>query len=117
MDITSAINAFGALAQETRLLALRALVEHGHSGLPAGDLASQLQVPHNTLSFHLSHLERAGLVISKRNGRQVIYAADIESLQRLGQFLLENCCIREVENGTCKPSCEQGTNPCNSANK
>lgn len=105
MDTINAINAFGALAQETRLLALRVLVEHGHSGLPAGDLANQLCVPHNTLSFHLSHLERAGLVVSKRNGRQVIYAADIKSLQELGQFLLENCCIREPQSSPCNSTC------------
>jgi ArsR family transcriptional regulator len=95
MDKTKAVDAFAALSQETRLAALGVLVEHGRSGLPAGDLADRLAVPHNTLSFHLSQLVRAGLVTSRRNGRQVIYVANIDELQRLGQFLLANCCVRE----------------------
>jgi ArsR family transcriptional regulator len=70
-------------------------------------LAERLAVPHNTLSFHLSHLERAGLVASKRNGRQVIYVAKIDALQSLGQFLLANCCVREAEEPSrCKPASE-----------
>jgi|688.fasta_scaffold219098_4 ArsR family transcriptional regulator len=95
MDKTTAVNSFAALAQETRLSAVRLLVEHGRTGLPAGDLAQQLGVPHNTLSFHLAHLERAGLVTSQRNGRQVFYYAGIEAIQTLAQFLLANCCVRE----------------------
>lgn len=95
MDNIKAVDAFAALSQETRLSALRALVEHGRTGLPAGDLADRLAVPHNTLSFHLSHLERTGLVASRRNGRQVIYVANIDALQCLAQFLFANCCIRE----------------------
>lgn len=96
MDNKQAVDTFAALAQETRLSAVRVLVEHGRTGIPAGDLADRLAVPHNTLSFHLSHLERAGLVTSRRNGRQVIYIADIDALQNLGQFLLANCCVREI---------------------
>lgn len=107
MDKTKAVDSFAALSQETRLSALRVLVEHGHTGLPAGDLADRLAVPHNTLSFHLSHLERAGLVASKRNGRQVIYLANIDALQSLAKFLLANCCIREsAESPDCQPKTE-----------
>ena len=104
MDKTKAVEAFAALAQDTRLTALRVLVEHGRSGLPAGELADRLAVPHNTLSFHLSHLVRAGLVASRRNGRKVIYVANIDELKRLGQFLLANCCIRESAES---PHCDQ----------
>jgi len=103
MDNKAALDAFSALSQETRLTALRALVEQGRTGLAAGDLADQLSVPHNTLSFHLAHLERAGLVHSRRNGRQVIYMANFDALQRLGQFLLANCCIRERVESSCCP--------------
>jgi len=107
MDTKQAVDAFAALSQETRLSALRVLVEHGRTGMPAGDLAERLAVPHNTLSFHLSHLERACLVVSQRNGRQVIYVAKIDALQSLGQFLLANCCVREgAESSSCKPASE-----------
>jgi ArsR family transcriptional regulator len=100
MDNSKAVDAFAALSQETRLSALRVLVEHGRSGLPAGELADRLAVPHNTLSFHLSQLERAGLVGSRRHGRQVIYVANIDTLQSLAQYLLANCCIRESAEST-----------------
>jgi ArsR family transcriptional regulator len=107
MDKIKAVDAFAALSQETRLTALGVLVEHGRSGLPAGDLADRLAVPHNTLSFHLSHLVRAGLVTSRRNGRQVIYVANIDELQSLGQFLLANCCIHEsAESPPCSSTSE-----------
>jgi ArsR family transcriptional regulator len=108
MDKLKAVDAFAALSQDTRLSALLVLVEYGHTGLPAGDLADRLAVPHNTLSFHLSQLERAGLVTSRRNGRKVIYFASIDALQSLGQFLLTNCCIREsAESPLCAPSTEE----------
>lgn len=107
MENKKAVDAFAALSQATRLSTLRVLVEHGRTGMPAGDLADRLAVPHNTLSFHLSHLERAGLVVSQRNGRKVNYAANIDALQSLGQFLLANCCILEsAESPSCKPTSE-----------
>lgn len=95
MDNLRAVSAFAALSQETRLSALLALIEHGRTGLPAGDLADRLAVPHNTLSFHLSQFDRSGLVASRRHGRRVIDFASIDSVQSLGKFLLANCCIRE----------------------
>lgn len=111
MDNTKAVDAFAALSQDTRLTALRVLVEHGRSGLPAGELADRLAVPHNTLSFHLSHLVRAGLVSSRRNGRKVIYVANIDELQSLAQFLLANCCIRESAESTHCPAASEGACP------
>jgi ArsR family transcriptional regulator, arsenate/arsenite/antimonite-responsive transcriptional repressor len=111
MDRSKAVDAFAALSQETRLSALLAMVEHGHTGLSAGDLADRLAVPHNTLSFHLSQLERSGLVASRRNGRQVIYFAKIDALQSLGQFLLANCCIRESAESSGDSAALEGTCP------
>ncbi len=99
MKIAQAIVAFAALAQETRLQAFRILVEHGPLGIAAGELSKQLGIPHNTLSFHLSHLTEAGLVTSCKQGRSVIYCADLNRTQALVKFLLENCCA--VSKTTC----------------
>ena len=74
MEIDSAVEILAALAQGSRLAALRLLIERGPSGLPAGDIADRLGLPASTTSFHLSALERAGLVLSTRQGRQIIYA-------------------------------------------
>ena len=92
MEMRSAIAALAALAQDTRLAVFRLLVEAGPNGLAAGVIASRLKVAPATLSFHLSQLERAGLLASRRNGRQILYAADIEGTRRLMAFLTEDCC-------------------------
>jgi len=92
MDETAAIDAFAALSQDTRLAALRLLVTAGPAGLPAGDVARALAVPHNTLSTHLAVLTRAGLVQSRRESRSVIYRADFTGLRSLIDFLLRDCC-------------------------
>ena len=88
----AAIEGFAALAQATRLAAFRLLVEAGPTGLPAGDVARALAVPHNTLSSHLAQLARAGLVTSRRDGRQVIFAADFDGMRGLIAYLIEDCC-------------------------
>ncbi|MCH2547245.1 MAG: helix-turn-helix domain-containing protein, partial [Alphaproteobacteria bacterium] len=74
---------------------------------PAGTLSNQLGIPHNTLSFHLSHLSHAGLVTSNKQGRQMIYAANCEAMNGLINYLNENCCIREDgEQISCAPKNE-----------
>ena len=92
METSDAVDALGAMAQETRLRALRLLVQAGPQGLPAGDIAQRLEVPAPTLSFHLRALLHAGLVRSTRDGRSLFYAADYERLRALVDFLGENCC-------------------------
>lgn len=95
MDIKNAICMFDALSQETRLHAFRLLVEAGHEGLAAGELSGELGIPHNTLSFHLSHLANAGLVASRKAGRSVIYTANYEGVRDLIAFLVKDCCSTE----------------------
>jgi len=87
-----AIAELGALAHPTRLAAFRQLVRVGPSGLAAGEAARLLNVPHNTLSGHLAELAQAGLVESRRDGRSVVYSADLDGLARLVSFLVEDCC-------------------------
>ena len=81
-----------ALGQESRLRVFRLLVQRGPQGLPAGDIAEQLDVPANTMSSHLAVLLRAGLVLSRKQGRSVIYAVDVEGTRKLLAFLVEDCC-------------------------
>ena len=92
MESTAAIRCLGALAQGTRLDAFRLLVREGPEGLPAGVLAERLGVQPATLSFHLAQLERAGLLVSQRRSRQILYAADFGAMRGLLGFLLEDCC-------------------------
>ena len=90
--MTQAIDALAALAQEKRLAAFRLLVEAGPQGLPAGRIGEELELPGATLSFHLAHLARAGLVKSRQEGRFVIYSAEFQNMNQLVGFLTENCC-------------------------
>jgi len=92
MDNKTAIQAFSALAQPTRLAAFRTLIQAEPGGLPAGDLAARLDVPQNTLSAHLTVLSGANLVTSRREGRSIIYRADLTAIRALTGFLLEDCC-------------------------
>jgi ArsR family transcriptional regulator len=92
MESNAAIQALGALAQGTRLDVFRLLVRSEPDGLPAGEIARRLAVPHNTMSAHLGLLSRAGLIGSTRKSRSIVYRADLVAVRRLVGFLLENCC-------------------------
>lgn len=97
MESRDVISALSALAQETRLAAFRALVrahapEAGKGGLAAGVLALELGVPSATLSFHLKEMAHAGLVTARREGRSIIYKANLDAMQGLVGYLLEDCC-------------------------
>jgi ArsR family transcriptional regulator len=96
MEINTAVDALAALAQGTRLEVFRALVQRGPDGLPAGAIASKLELPGPTLSFHLAQLKQAGLVSCRRDGRSLIYAADYAAIEGLVTYLTENCCGRGV---------------------
>ena len=109
MNISQAVDALAALAQETRLNIFRLLVRHAPLGLPAGQIARRLRLPGPTLSFHLSVLAGAGLVEPHKNGRSIRYAPLLDTVDGLAGFLVENCCTAGARNrrGTtrCEPSC------------
>ena len=95
MDKQDAVVAFGALSQETRLRVFRLLVEYGQDGTAAGTLSETLGIPHNTLSFHLSQMSHAGLVLSQREGRFIIYRANFEFFTDLIRYMVKDCCRME----------------------
>ncbi|MGC2834889.1 MAG: metalloregulator ArsR/SmtB family transcription factor [Methylocella sp.] len=97
MDKESAILSLVALAQATRLDVFRLLVKHEPEGLPAGDLARSLEVPHNTLSSHLSILSRAGLIQGERQSRSIIYRANLARFRDMTLYLVNDCCQRSPE--------------------
>lgn len=92
MRANEAIEALSALAQEHRLALFRVLVQAGTNGMSAGNLATALGIPNSSLSFHLAHLTRAGLIEQRREGRSLIYSANYSSTNALVGYLMENCC-------------------------
>jgi ArsR family transcriptional regulator len=87
-----AISALAALAQPTRLAIFRLLIKHEPIGITAGVIADTVGAPHNTLSSHLAILVRAGLLRSSREGRTIIYRSDVDGMQSLLSFLVNDCC-------------------------
>jgi DNA-binding transcriptional ArsR family regulator len=102
VDEAQALDAFGALSQATRLQMLRALVVAGADGLAAGAIGEAVGVSSSGASFHLAHLERAGLIKSHRVSRSIVYAANYEGLAGLVEFLMRDCCQGHPE--VCAPA-------------
>ncbi len=92
MELKQVVEALGALAQDTRLQAYRLLVQAGPEGIAASEVAERLQIPANTLSFHLKALSHAGLILARQEGRFIYYSANYEQMNALLGFLTENCC-------------------------
>lgn len=103
MKAKQAVGALAALAHENRLAVYRMLVEAGPAGLNAGTIAARLKIPPSSLSFHIQHLHRAGLVTQERNSRQLIYAADFTAMNTLVGYLTENCCGGVSCESACEP--------------
>ena len=85
MNERDVLDAFAALSQETRLRIFRLLLRSGSQGLAAGAIGEAVQASSSNLSFHLTHLERARLIESRREARSIIYNANVERAALLGE--------------------------------
>ena len=92
MRAENAVDALAALAQEHRLALFRLLVQAGDKGMAAGTIAEKLGVPNSSLSFHLTQLRNAGLILQERQHRSLIYRANYPATNALVAYLMENCC-------------------------
>jgi len=92
MDTKQTLAALAALAQESRLAVFRLLVQTGPDGMAASKIGERLDIAPSSLSFHLKELAHAGLIVSRHEGRFVIYSADTAAMNGLIDFLTENCC-------------------------
>ncbi len=106
MELFNALEAFSSLSQETRLRVFKLMIQYGRDGAIPSQIAEELKIPDNTLSFHLSHMAKAGLIDSTKNGRSITYFANTNLIMELIDFLKENCCAKES-------SKKSKTKPCN----
>lgn len=111
MDTKATLAALAALAQESRLAVFRLLVQAGPAGLAASRIAEHLDIPASSLSFHLKELSHAGLLASRQAGRFVIYSANIDTMNGLVGFLLDNCCGGVPCNAASAGACRPGQEP------
>ena len=107
--IKQAVKVLGALAQESRLNVFRLLVKAGEEGVPAGEIAEELDIAPATLSFHLKELVSAGIVDQQREGRSIIYSLNVESISALMEFLMHDCCQGRPE--LCQPDLGKSCKP------
>ncbi|SNX28717.1 transcriptional regulator, ArsR family [Polynucleobacter meluiroseus] len=92
MNNAHAISAFLALGQETRLNVFRLIVQRGEEGLTPSQIIEKLGIPNATLSFHLKDLLNADLLLVERQSRNLLYRPNAAQVQKLSEFLLDNCC-------------------------
>ena len=91
MKTENASSLFEALSSDIRLEIFRLLVKHAPDGLVAGDIANQLNIPANNLSFHLKNLTHSGMVSMEKEGRFLRYRASIPLMLDLIAYLTEEC--------------------------
>jgi len=103
MNTKRIVVALGALGQGTRLKVFRLLVQRGPDGLPAGAIAEHLGILPSSLTFHLQQLTHARLLSQRRLSRQLIYAANFQTMNDIVAYLTENCCGGDA--GLCAPIC------------
>ncbi len=92
METLHAADLLAALGHETRLGIFRLLVEAGPEGMNPSAIGERLGLPGPTLSFHLSHLARVGLIGGRQESRFIFYAANYPLMDELIAFLTANCC-------------------------
>ncbi len=110
MEIHSVSERLAALGHETRLAIFRMLVQAGTAGVNAGLIGETLGIPPATLSFHLAHLSRVGLIKGRQESRFIFYGADYAAMDDLLAFLTANCC----QGGECLPQTAVAAKPKNS---
>ena len=94
LSIEKAASCFAALGSEQRLSILKILVRSGPVGLTIGELGDCSGVTGSTLTHHMKILTQAGMVEQKKNGRSIICAAvSFDEIQKLSEFLLQDCCV------------------------
>jgi ArsR family transcriptional regulator len=102
METLNAAELLAALGHETRLAIFRLLVEAGPDGLNASAIGERLGLAPATLSFHLAHLNRVGLIGGERESRFIHYSAKYDTMDELIAFLTSNCC----QGKACLPKAE-----------
>lgn len=93
MQLESAARILAQLGNETRLKIVRHLVKAGENGCPVGELQEHLAIPASTLSHHLSHLKRTGLIEQRREGTTLFCVLNYRTMDAVTTFLTRECCV------------------------
>lgn len=105
MQKDQASKIFECLSSGVRLDIWRCLIREGESGMVAGELAKELGVAPNSLSFHLKNMAQAELIAAQQEGRFQRYRANVAMMNDLLGYLTDECCVNEPSS-----SCGLGKN-------
>ena len=106
MTAAPAPEVFAALADPTRWRVLTLLAERGDG--TATTLAGELPVSRPAVIKHLAVLDRAGLVESRRRGREVRYTVRPERLVAAARDLADLAAAWDARLATIKRMAEEG---------
>ena len=92
MEMTRASLLFDTLGHAGRLAVFRLLMRRAPQGVRPGEITEATGIKPSTLSVYLSALEAADLVVARRDGRAIYYAANIDQTRALAEYFLSDCC-------------------------
>jgi ArsR family transcriptional regulator len=110
MEIQDAVAGLSALGHEGRLAIFRLLVVAGPEGVASGEIARRLHSPPSTMTANLNIMAHAGLVLSRREGRSILYSANYPAMGQLLAYLMQDCCGGRPE--VCAPLVEIAATAC-----
>lgn len=93
-DVARYADMFSAMGTEPRLRIMRLLLSAHPSGMVAGDIGNNLDIPASTLSHHLDKLKNEDLINVRRESTYLWYSANAGVLEQLLGFLYAECCTR-----------------------
>lgn len=113
MNNEQATTIFDSLSSGVRLEVWRLLVKAGHEGKVAGEMAREMDIAANSMSFHLKAMLHAGMVSVEQEGRYQRYRANLSLMLELISYMTEACCSDDptttcepIELSTLCPSCD-----------
>ena len=99
MNLETAALILSKIGNPTRLKIVRLLVRAGQQGLPVGAIQKKLKIPGSTLTHHITHLKSARLIRQERQQTTLVCKMAYGQLDRLVEYLTEECCVDEVRDG------------------
>ncbi len=91
INLQTIAEALAALGHESRLKAVLYIAERPDERIGATILCNYLGIPHNKLNFHTAKLKEAGLLTSERQGREIYYSLNIELIDKVFRFMMQDC--------------------------
>lgn len=104
-SINVAVESLTALGHPGRLAVFRLLARRAPGGVRPGEIIAALGLKPSTLSVYLAALERVGLIVSRRDGKSILYSISLGEVGALVDYLVADCCRGRPE--LCVPLAER----------